>query len=247
MAGTVIDRSPLGASTTARKWWLDVRMPGATTWLGLFGIGEMKANPATATEQEDSDYDGEGYKSTTVTALTHGVEGKLHRKTQASNQQAYDPGQELLRLASLKMGAGNRVEYRLYEMEPSGPRVEAYQGFASVTWSPDGGSMDALDTVSFALKGQGRLIATAHPEGIAPTPVIASILPSGAAAGAQVVIRGDAFTGLTGATAVKFGATNATGYAVLDDDTIMATVPAGAAGAITVTVGTATRPYTRGA
>lgn len=247
MAGTVIDRSPLGASTTTRKWWLDVRAVGATTWLGLFGIGEMKANPATATEQDDSDYDGEGYKSSTVTALTHGVEGKLHRKTLASDQQAYDPGQELLRTTALKMGAGNRIEYRLYEMEPNGPRVEAYQGFASVTWTPDGGSMDALDTVSFALKGQGRLVPTAHPEGVEATPVISSILPSGAAAGSQVVIQGDHFTGLSGAASVKFGATNATGYTVLDDETILATVPAGAAGEVTVTVGTATKPYTRGA
>lgn len=176
MAGTVIDRTPLGASTTTRKWWLDVR-PGITasgqtpgSFVGVFGIGEMKPKQAEPTEQNDSDYDGEGYTSSTVTALTHGVEGKLHRKTLASDPTAYDPGQELLRLAALEMGALNRVEYRLYEMEPGGPRVEAYQGFASVTWSPDGGGMDALDTVSFALKGQGRLFAITHPEDEVVTP-----------------------------------------------------------------------------
>lgn len=160
-------RASLGAATTARKWCTDVRpadSTGDTGWLGLFGITEQKIMQAQATEQDDSDYDGRGYKSSTVTALTHGVEGKLARKTQASDPEAYDPGQELVRLTALKMGAGNRLEYRVYEMEEGGPRVEAYQGYASATWSPDGGSMDALDTVSFALKGQGELRAIEHPD-----------------------------------------------------------------------------------
>lgn len=165
MAATA--RVPLGASTTARKYFLDVRDSGTTGdtgWLGLHGIGELKLMPSEATEQDDSDYDGEGYKSSTVTALTHGAEGKLNRKTLASDPETYDPGQELLRLTALKMGSANRIEYRYYEMEPDGPRVEAYQGYASCTWSPDGGGMDALDTVTFGLKGQGRLRPIAHPD-----------------------------------------------------------------------------------
>jgi hypothetical protein len=35
--------------------------------------------------------------------------------------------------------------------------------FATVTWSPDGGGMDALSTVSVTLTGQGERKAITHP------------------------------------------------------------------------------------
>lgn len=83
----------------------------------------------------------------------------------------------------------------------------------------------------------------------AAVPFITSALPSGAAAGSQVTITG---TGFTGATAVKFGATNATSFVVVDDRHIVAVVPAGSAGAANITVTTpagtsAAFVYTRGA
>lgn len=165
---TPTPRTPLGASTLNRKYWLDVREPGSTDWLGVHGIQELKAKPSEPTSQDDSDFDGEGYKSSTVTALAHGVELKVVRKSTAAASTDYDPGQEVLRLAALNMGVANRVEYRLYEMEPEGPRVEAFQGFASVTWAPDGGGMDALDTVTVGLVGQGKLTPTVHPETVTP-------------------------------------------------------------------------------
>lgn len=83
-------------------------------------------------------------------------------------------------------------------------------------------------------------------------PIITSVLPSAAAAGATVLIRGSRFTVVAGAAGVKFGGTNATSYTVLDDNTILAVVPAGSAGPTTVTVTNASGtsaafPYTRGA
>jgi hypothetical protein len=247
MVNTVPARTPLGASTTNRKWWFDVEDPASPgVPVGVFGIGEFKFKPSEASQQDDSDFDGEGFKSSTVTALTWGGEGKLHRKTTSSDSTAYDPGQEILRKAARGMGAANRLKVRVYEMEPAGPRVEAYSGYCLVTWSPDGGNMEALDTVSFALVGQGKCSEIAHPEGVTALPVIQSVLPSGAAAAATVVIEGAHFTGITGPTGVKFGAVNATSYTVLSDSTILAVVPAGSAGSAPVTAGTgAAFPYTR--
>lgn len=247
MVNTVPARTPLGASTTNRKWWFDVEDPAAPgVPVGVFGIGEFKFKPSEASQQDDSDFDGEGFKSSTVTALTWGGEGKLHRKTRSSDSTAYDPGQEILRKAARGMGAANRLKVRVYEMEPEGPRVEAYSGYCLVTWSPDGGNMEALDTVSFALVGQGKCSEIAHPEGVTALPAIQSVLPSGAAATDTVVIEGAHFTGITGPTGVKFGAVNATSYTVLSDSTILAVVPAGAAGSAPVTAGTGTAfPYTR--
>ena len=110
---------PLGADTTARKWYLDVNTGthASPTWVGVFGLLDFKA-PVAADVKDDSDYDSGGYKSSTVTALGWTVEFKVARKVQASVATAYDPGQEVLRLASVNMGASNRVEVRWYEMEP---------------------------------------------------------------------------------------------------------------------------------
>jgi len=78
--------------------------------------------------------------------------------------------------------------------------------------------------------------------------ILATATPAAAATGAQVTITGTRFTAATG---VKFGAVAATAFTVVNDTTIVASVPAGTAGAANVTVinavGTSTAlPYTRG-
>lgn len=164
MAATV--KVPLGAATTNRKWWLDVDSAedGETTaYIGVHGIQEFKDN-VEPTTQDDSDFDGNGWKSETVTALLGKLEFKVGRKTTAASTTAYDPGQEILRKASRRTGVGNRVKVRYYEMEPDGPRVEAYEGFASVSWTPDGGGMDATSSVSVTLTFQGEPKEITHPD-----------------------------------------------------------------------------------
>lgn len=84
------------------------------------------------------------------------------------------------------------------------------------------------------------------------TPTVSAATPPNAAVTQLVAITGTGFTGVTGPTGVKFGATNATSYVVIDDTHINAVVPAGSAGSapITVTAGAeASTPfaYTRGA
>jgi hypothetical protein len=89
---------------------------------------------------------------------------------------------------------------------------------------------------------------------IPPTsaPRISSVTPSGAAAAASILIQGAGFTGVAGAAGVKVGATNMTSYVVHDDSNIVAVLPAGSAGATTITVTHSTRGasapfnYTRG-
>jgi hypothetical protein len=156
---------PLGASTTVRKWYLDVNTGtfASPTWVGVFGMAEFKLG-IDPTLQDDSDMDSGGYKSQTKTAESWGVELKVARKVTVASSTAYDPGQEVLRLKSIgTFGPANAVDIRVYEMEPSGPRIEAYRGNAAVTWSPDGGAMDATDMVSVTLTGQGRLTPITHP------------------------------------------------------------------------------------
>jgi hypothetical protein len=72
----------------------------------------------------------------------------------------------------------------------------------------------------------------------AAVPTVTSVAPNTGptAGGTSVTITG---TGLTGATAVKFGSGSATGVTVVSDTQITATAPAGAVGTVDVTVITA--------
>ena len=156
---------PLGASTTVRKWYLDVNTNtfASPTWVGIFGMMEFKLG-IEPTLQDDSDMDSGGYKSQTKTAEAWSAAFKVRRASTTASATAYDPGQEFIRGKSIgTFGPANQVDVRVYEMEPGGPRIEAYRGFAAVTWSPDGGAMDAVDTVSATLTGQGKLTAITHP------------------------------------------------------------------------------------
>ena len=164
MADTSVARVALGAATLNRKWFIDVdSTPSATaTWLGVFGVTEFK--PATdAVTQDTSDFSS-GYKSETVTALGWSVEFKLSRKVTAASATAYDPGQEFLRLLGMEMGIANRAHIRWYEMNGStGPKIEAYDGYASVSWSDEGGDFSKASEVTVKLTGQGARNTITHP------------------------------------------------------------------------------------
>lgn len=79
-------------------------------------------------------------------------------------------------------------------------------------------------------------------------PSVSTAAPAAAVAAEQVTIVGTRFTSATG---VKFGTVSAAQFTVLNDNTIVAVVPAGSAGDANITVtnalGTSTAlPYTRG-
>jgi hypothetical protein len=156
-------RTPLGGSTLNRKWFVDLSSDGGTTWVPLMGLTEF--TPSTeATLQDDSDFDSEGYRSSTKTAQAWSVTGTVRRGVVEGVTPVYDPGQEMIRAASDEMGVANVLDVRFYEMEDGGPRVEAYRGAVACDWSPNGGDMAANSTAGFTLTGRGRRIAIAHPD-----------------------------------------------------------------------------------
>lgn len=163
MAATV--RSPLGASTTNRKWYVDIDSSATSTpaWVALSGVTELTPG-VEGSLQNDGDFDGEGWGSQVNTLNAWTLEGKVRRGIMpGSTPPVYDPGQEILRLAAAETGIANVVHVRWYEMEPDGPRVEAYEGYAAVQWSEDGGGVEALSMVSFTLTGRGKREAITHP------------------------------------------------------------------------------------
>lgn len=164
MVSTVTTKVPLGPTTLNRKWYLDVNTGtfAVPVWTGVFGITDFKPLN-NGTMQDDSDFDGGGYKSSVQTAIEWGAELKVKRGVTTALATAYDPGQEVLRLASLQFGTGNSVDIRMYEVTPTGPTAEAYRGKVAVSFEQDGGDMAALSTASIKLAGQGTRSSIAHP------------------------------------------------------------------------------------
>lgn len=161
-------KAPLGPTTTNRKWCIDVDTASndtTPTWVGVFGITEFKPT-LEGSLQDDSDFDGEGWGSQVNTLNAWGAEGKFKRgiKKPATIPPVYDPGQEFIRLAASKTGVENSVHIRIYEMEPGGPRVEAYEGWAATQYAEEGGGTDALSIASFTLAGQGKRLTIDHPD-----------------------------------------------------------------------------------
>jgi hypothetical protein len=165
MTSSATVKEPLGATTTNGKWYLDVNTGTDVTpvWVGVFGITEFKPTVDSST-QDDSDFDSDGWGSDATTQRKWKNEGKAKRAAKAgSTPPVYDPGQEVLRLAGAAIGADNIVDCRWYEMEPEGPRVEAYRGKAAVGWVEDGGNASALSTATFTLNGRGKRDTITHP------------------------------------------------------------------------------------
>jgi len=161
---TLPTRTALGATTGNRKWFCDVS-PDGTTWTALMGITSFDPDWDNASLQDDSDFDGGGAKSQTKTAFAWSAQATVRRGVTSADATAYDPGQEMVRTTAIgKTGIENSMYIRAYEMEPGGPRVEAYSGRCAVTWKQQGGNMDALSTVQITFTGQGALAQITHPD-----------------------------------------------------------------------------------
>lgn len=241
-------RVPLGGETLNRKWWIDVNTGtyAAPTWTPVNGVVDFKPTYEPTT-QDDSDFDSAGAKSEVVTAYSWGAELKLARKVTVADATIYDTGQEAIRTVADNLGTANVLDIRFYEVNSGGPKTEAYRGYVVAKWSEDGGTMDALDSVTVSLIGKGARTAITHPDSAASVPIVSSITPAvGAAAGGEpVYIYGQFFTGTT---AVKMGAggTAFTDFNIISDYVIVGTVPAKVAATYIVEVTNATGASTGG-
>lgn len=164
MVATATTKVPLGPTTTNRKWQCDIDTGTVSVpaWTGVFGITEFGPT-VEGSLQDDSDFDGGGWKSQVNTANQWAIDLKVKRAVKVLTPTSYDTGQEVLRVAGALTGVSNSVRVRWYEMEPNGPRVEAYSGTAAVTWTEDGGNMEALSFASITLTGQGIRNIITHP------------------------------------------------------------------------------------
>lgn len=147
-------------STLARKWKLDVNTGTVSVpvWTPVRAIGELKTTVESNME-DDSDYDSDGWASESKTQMKWTLETKVLRKIGVTSSN-YDPGQEALRAAADQFGSAGTPQVRWYDRD-GGP--EAYSGFASVSWEPEGGEAKDLDTVTIKLSGQGKRTLITNP------------------------------------------------------------------------------------
>jgi hypothetical protein len=231
-----------GTSQAASRYALDVKTGGVfTTAFGMFNFQE---NPAPNVA-DNSDFDSDGYGSDWIPSKKLSLSASFRDKLYDGAQ---DAGQAALQAAA-EADPGDPaqlVEVRWYDRSGIG---QAKTGFGYVEWQPQGGDQNTESTVNVVIHIQGKPGTAANPAATASAPTIGSATPSGAAQGEMVTITG---AGFTGATTVKFGATNATDFVVISDTKLVASMPTGSAGsaAITVTNATGTSTafaYTRGA
>lgn len=186
---------------------------------------------------------GSGNVTTTASTLSAGT----RQVVALSLGEDVDPRSHIFRMKSGAKRAGLII--------PRGRITDT----GDITWSSGGAATLDLTIKAIPTYDSGRsknvdmyLFLDDGVFAISLVPVITSATPTAAVAGTSVLIRGSRFTGVTGGTGVKFGATNATSYVVHDDATITAVMPAGSAGPANITVTNGSGPsaafsYTRGA
>lgn len=153
--------SPNLTSSAASKWKLDIDSSVAqdgSSYIPVRGLVDFAPKVDTTT-QDDSDYDSGVWGSDAKTRLKWHNDLKLSRKRAAGYVE--DPGQALLRAAHDQVGTDGVVRVRWYDR--NGTPGEAFEGFAEVEWSDDGGASDQLSTVTAMLKGQGARTAITNP------------------------------------------------------------------------------------
>lgn len=145
----------------ARRYRCEVDMNpvgSVPSWALIPGITEFtpKIEP---THQETTTYDSEGWGEQAVTLLAWSLEMTLaHRAHPVTGQ--FSPTQEFLRRASLKFGGASYVRVRYFDRHGA---EDAHEGSALVTWEPEGGGPDELDTISVTLTGSGPLVEIPNP------------------------------------------------------------------------------------
>ncbi|MEK2473820.1 phage tail tube protein [Streptomyces noursei] len=146
---------------------LDTGKDGTPAWTLIPGITEFtpKIEP---TQQDVTTYDAEGWSEQAVTMLAWSVEVTLaHRAHPVTG--IFNAAQEALRRASMSFGAASYVRVRYYDRNGA---PDAQQGTALVTWEPEGGGPDEVDTIKVTLTGSGPLAEIANPvAGMTPAPV----------------------------------------------------------------------------
>jgi hypothetical protein len=223
----------------ARRMRIDIDTGSSPTvsWNQLIGVFDLKPNIAAALQDDDT-YDDEGGSRKAATGHDWSYEVKIRYRTNAAGT-AVDDVHRFLRTkfnASTIDSDISTGEFPIRVYDRGGlDDGESYQGTAFISaWTPDSTGNRDLQNITLTFQGQGALTEITNPNADMD-PVVTSVSDATllAAGGELETIYGYHFTG---ATSVKFGATNAADFEVLSDTVIAAVTPAHVAGTVNVTV-----------
>ncbi|WP_439593890.1 phage tail tube protein [Microbacterium sp.] len=222
------------------EYGLDVNLGtfGSPIWQPFRRISGFQPSP-TPTTQDAQTYDDYGATNSDVTGWSWTL-AFLAQVNRSITTGLYLPEVEYLNARTRPSAKGEAAvaDVRWYHKPEVGVAnpTDAGRGFCTVAYTRQNtGPGGEIEQLAYTLTGKGAYTEIANPFTVVnpSAPVITSILPSGRGAGGAVTITG---VGFQGATAVKFAATDAAAFVVVNDSTIVATLPAGSAGSVNVTV-----------
>ena len=140
------------ASTLARDNALQVKSPDGK-WVFVRGLSKISPK-FQGSMQDDTDIDGEGYKSQISTAIQFTIETEGKRKgTFSQDKFVQDPGQVILREAGEHMGYQNVIQARTWRTDGVD---QAYEAAFTVEYSTGDGGIEDLDTFTATLMSRGK-------------------------------------------------------------------------------------------
>lgn len=217
------------ATEKQHKWRWEINMGtlAVPDWQRVVGLQEFAA-PITPTDQEDNDYDNDGWLGDTRTARKWAINAKISYRKDTATSVA-NAVHEQLRIAASKIDPEEGVVHMRWFDKFGG--VQAHEGYGLVTWTPDGGGTVDLERITLVVGPSATspaLVDIANPVNLTPLPIVAAVSPNTGpiAGGTLVTLSGANFTG---ATIVAFGATNATQFTVISPTKISVISPAAAA------------------
>jgi hypothetical protein len=215
-----------------RNQRVDVSSDG-TTWLKLKDITSTDGIGFSPDTQDATAYDGGGYKTNVTTLMGASLAVTF---TSLLESGAPNAAQKLVTDCEGLFGADAMLYVRVYDID-GGDRGWTFQAEVNptqansavgglrqfnVTFNPDGSTITRMSTDDIA----AAIANTAKPATVAAS-------QTGTGVGSLVTLTGANYTG---ATSVKFGATDATSYTVVSDSRIVCIVPTGGTGSQDITV-----------
>jgi hypothetical protein len=149
------------ATLLARRYRLEIDLSatGTPSWAVVPGMSEF-APKIESSDQDSTDYGSDGWGQVTRTKLTWSAEASLLRRAHPTTK-AFNAAQERLRTSAKTFGSGSYVHVRWYDRD--GRAGDNYEGSALVTWEPDGGDSEELETIKVTLTGNGAPTEITNP------------------------------------------------------------------------------------
>lgn len=228
---------PLGSSLgKSFEYGLDINLGtyASPTWQPVRRMsGFAPTFPKTTTDVASYDDLGAPNEDVTGRGFTAAFNVQVNRLVSSG---MYLPEIEALIAAGRTKGDAAVLDIRFYHKPEVGtPNPDdAGRAFVTVELSRNNTGNSETEILGVTLTGKGEYSPIANPFAgwTALAPVITDVDPDSAAAGELMTITG---TSLLGATAVKFGTTNAE-FEVFNGSTIVAVMPTGTAGPVNLTV-----------